>query len=82
MTIIKTKTGQIFIPTSIQNSPLNTDTEMIIVMRSIEKIDKFSIDREGILDETRLAKSFTTRTFQFITSDPSERKDQLKNDLK
>ena len=55
---------------------------MMIVMRSIEKLDKFSIDREVILDETKLAKSFAIRTFSFITSDPNERKLQLKNDLK
>lgn len=54
----------------------------MIYMRSIEKLDKFTIDRESIIDETRLAKSFTIRHMQFITSDPQERKNQLKNDLK
>lgn len=51
-------------------------------MRSIEKIDKFSIDREAIIDESKLSKSFTVRTFQFLTSDPNERKNQLRNDLR
>lgn len=50
-------------------------------MSSVEKLDKFSLDREESIDENRLAKQFTTRSFQFLTSDPSERKDQLKNDL-
>jgi hypothetical protein len=40
---------------------MNPTTDMIIYMRSIEKLDKFNIDREAILDETRLAKSFTIR---------------------
>ena len=82
LTIIKTKTGQIFIPTAIQNSPMNTSKDMMIVMRSIEKLDKLAIDREVILDESKLAKSFVIRTFSFITSDPNERKMQLHNDLK
>ena len=55
---------------------------MLIIMRSIEKLDKFAIDREVIIDETKLAKSFGLRNFSFITSDPNERKAQLKNDLK
>ena len=50
-----------FIPTVIQNSPLNPTYDMLIFMRSIEKIDKFAIDREAVLDETRLAKSFSIR---------------------
>jgi hypothetical protein len=82
MTIIKTKTGQIFIPTMIQNSPIEPNTEMLIIMRSIEKLDKFSIDREVIIDENKLSKSFVTRQFSFITSEANERKIQLQNDLK
>lgn len=82
MTIIKTKTGQIFIPTMIQNSPIEPNTEMLIIMRSIEKLDKFSIDREAIIDENKLSKSFVTRQFSFITSEANERKIQLQNDLK
>ena len=76
------KTGQIFVPTVIQNSLMSPMKEMMIYMRSIEKLDKFTIDREAIIDETRLAKSFTIRQMSFITSDPNERKNQLKNDLK
>ena len=61
ITIIKTKTGSVFIPTVIQNSPLNPTTDMIIYLRPIDKIDKFVIDRELASDETRLAKSFFIR---------------------
>ena len=82
ITIIKTKTGQLFIPTVLQNNPMSPSTEMIIVMRSIEKLDKFAIDRDAVPDETRLAKSFTLRNFSFITNDPRERRNQLVNDLR
>lgn len=47
---------------------------MILSMRSIEKLDKYSIDREAIIDDTRLAKSFVVRELSFMTSDPHERK--------
>ena len=51
-------------------------------MRSIEKLDKYSIDREAIIDDSRLAKSFVVREVSFITSDKNERSNQLRNDLK
>ena len=81
MLIIRTKTNKLFIPTAIQNSPINTQTEMLIIMRSIDKLDKFQIEMYETLDESSLAKAFAVRTFQFITSDPNERKKQLKNDI-
>lgn len=34
---------------------------MLLTMRSIEKMDKYVIDREAIIDDSRLAKSFVTR---------------------
>jgi hypothetical protein len=40
---------------------MNPTSDMLIYMRSIEKLDKYHIDRETILDETRLAKSFSIR---------------------
>lgn len=82
MTIIKTKTDKIFVPISLQSSPHNPERDMIIVMKDASKIDKYSIDREETLDENKLAKQFQTRSFQFITSDPGERRNQLKNDLR
>ena len=83
MTVIKSRTGQIFLPVVIQNSPLNPQTEMLIVMRSLDKnFDKYAIDHEMYLDENRLSKSFTIRTFQFLTSDCTERKRQMENELK
>ena len=82
MTIIKTKTNRIFVPSVLQNSPVNPETDFLIVMRSIDKLDKFFIDRSDDIDENLLAKCFTTRSFSFITSDASERRNQLKNDLR
>jgi hypothetical protein len=81
MMIIKTKTNKIFIPSVLQNSPINTQGEMLIVMRNVDKLDKFSIDRELIADESKLARCFAIRTFSFTPSDPVDRKNQLKNDL-
>eukprot|EP00347_Sterkiella_histriomuscorum_P022490 403338297 len=78
---IKSKTSQLFIPTVIQNSPINPQHEMLLTMRSIEKMDKYQIDPEVIIDDTKLAKSFFIRDIQFLTSDPNERKNQLQNDL-
>ena len=74
MEIIKTKTGKIFIPTLIQNSPLNINTDMLVILRSIDKLDKFCIDSEAWQEEKKLARSFILRSFSFITSDPNERK--------
>ena len=42
---------------------------MLLVMRSIERLDKFQIDREAIIDDGRLAKSFVIREMQFIAND-------------
>jgi flagellar biosynthesis regulator FlaF len=56
--------------------------DFLVVMRSIDKLDKYFIDRSEEIDENMLAKQFTTRSFSFITSDASERRNQLKNDLK
>lgn len=78
---IKSKTSQLFIPTVLQNSPINPQHEMILVMRSIEKLDKYQIDPEVIIEDSKLAKSFHVRDIQFLTSDPNERKNQLQNDL-
>jgi hypothetical protein len=55
---------------------------MLVVLRSIEKVDKFQIDRELIIDDTKLAKAFTFREMHFLTSDPVERKNQLANHIK
>ncbi|CDW90344.1 UNKNOWN [Stylonychia lemnae] len=82
ITIIKSKTGQLFIPTVIQNSPININNEMLITLRSIEKMDKISIDREAIIDDSMLARSFITRDMQFLTSEPEKQRDQLLNDLR
>ena len=62
MMIIRTKTNKMFIPTVIQNSPINTQTEMLIILRNIEKSAKFQLDALD-LEETKLAKQFVLRSF-------------------
>jgi hypothetical protein len=49
------------VPTVIQNSPINTQNEMLISMISIEKLDKYTIDREAIIDDSRLSRSYVVR---------------------
>ena len=39
--------------------------EVFILMRNIEKNDKFTINSEGVIDEGKLAKSFVMREFHF-----------------
>ena len=56
MTFLKTKTDKIFVPTVIQNCPLNPNGEMMIIMRYTKRIEKYAIDLETARDETRLAK--------------------------
>lgn len=55
---------------------------MLIIMKSVDRIDKYAIDHEESLDENKLAKQFVLRTFSFLTSDPGERRSQLHNNLK
>jgi hypothetical protein len=81
MTFLKAKTNTIFVPTLIANSPLNPNTEMIIVMRPSDLVDKHFFDGEVSFDESLVAKRFTVRVFQFLTKDPTTRLDQLKTDL-
>lgn len=44
LTIIKHKTGKLFIPISLQNSPVSPNTDMIIVLRAADNLDIFSLD--------------------------------------
>jgi hypothetical protein len=81
MSIIKKKTKKFFIPAVLQNSPINSKEDMLIVMRNVDKFDKFLIDRKHIEDEKKLARAFAIRTFSFTSSDPADRSNQLKNDL-
>jgi hypothetical protein len=63
MSIIKAKTGKIFIPLSIQNSLMDPSYDMIIILREYdEKFHKYNVDREIKHDEGKLAKSYIMRT--------------------
>lgn len=73
MTLIKAKTQKLFVPVSIQNNPVNPDTEMIILMRSTDNADVLGIDVSLVKDENILAKRFLTRDFQFMSKDVAHR---------
>lgn len=76
MTSVKAKTGKIFIPVSIQNNPLNPDTEMLILMRTTENSEILGIEVGNVRDENILAKRFSVRDFQF-SSPELEHQEQL-----
>ncbi len=62
MTFLKAKTQKLYVPTSIINSPLNPNTDMFILMRPTELLEKGMVEKD-ILDENVIAKRFTVRVF-------------------
>jgi hypothetical protein len=70
------------VPVSIALSPLNPDTELIIVMRTINVLQKvLFLDQPLPADPVALAAKFIIRQFQFMSKDQEQRKMQLNNDL-
>lgn len=63
MTLIKGMNGKIFVPTSIYNSPLNPDQDMIVLMRSHEDVDRLGLDCKNMKDENVIAKKYLIRNF-------------------
>ena len=55
----------IFVPIAIQASPLQANTDFILVLRQIERLDKLKLDTDSILDEAKLPKQFEVRNFKF-----------------
>lgn len=65
MSTVKTLTsGQLFVPLAVQPSPLLPDTDMLLLLRNIERLDKLKLDSESILDDKRLARQFVARSFK------------------
>ena len=56
MQLVKSLTGQIFVPTVVQSSPVHSDTDMIVMLRNIERLDKLKLDTDSILDEKKLVR--------------------------
>ena len=54
---------------------------MLIVMKSAERIDKFSLEGWFVEDETKLARLFQVRSFSFMSQNEEGRKKQLEHDL-
>ncbi len=73
LTIIKNKTeGKLFLPISIQSSPLDPQNEFMVILRSVDHISKYNIKDfkdpqkpAEFLSETAIAQQFTVRNFQF-----------------
>ena len=81
MSIIKHATGLLYVPVVLQNSPLNPHQDALIIMRSCSSVEKLSVEFTTDLAESELASRFVFRNFQFMTKDPVERSQQLRNDL-
>jgi hypothetical protein len=66
LSIIKESTGQIFVPTVVQSSPTSKSDEgdLLIVLRSIERMDKLRLDTECILDDKKLSRQFLAKNFR------------------
>lgn len=62
MTFLKAKTQKLYVPSSITNSPLNYNSEMLILMRPTELLEKGMIEKD-IMDENVIARRFTVRVF-------------------
>jgi hypothetical protein len=75
MTFLKSKTNQIFLPSSIINSPLNPNTEMMVLMRPYALVESLFQDSDTPTDENVVAKRFQVKVFQFISKDPQQRVD-------
>jgi hypothetical protein len=82
ITTIKSLTGQIFVPTVVQSSPIFPTHDLIIILRNIERLDKLKLDTDSILDEKKLAKQFLVKNYKFSKKDAvEEMKNSLQNEL-
>lgn len=54
---------------------------MIVILRSIERLDKLKLDSESILDHKRLAKQITLRTIPTTTQNVDELRSILLKNL-
>jgi hypothetical protein len=82
ISIIKTLTGQLFIPTVVQSSPIFPSHDCLVIMRNIERLGKLKLDTDSILDEKKLSKQFVVRNFKFLKKDsPEEMKKYLQAEL-
>ena len=64
LSAIKGQTGQIFVPVVLQQIPLQANTDFLLILRHIERLDKLKLDTDSILDEAKLPKQFEIRTFK------------------
>jgi len=81
LAILKQQTNKMFLPVSLQGSPLDPDSELMILLRPIQQIEAFIYNESLSMDENVIAKRFQIKAFQFMASDPQKRKEQLLQDL-
>ncbi|TNV76702.1 hypothetical protein FGO68_gene3657 [Halteria grandinella] len=79
--IIRETTGQLFIPTSLNLSPIDRENDLMIILRSIERVDKLKLDSESILDHKRLAKQIVLKTISIVSKNLDEQRSILLKSL-
>ena len=62
-------------------SPMNQDGDFMVILRSIERLDKLKLDTESILDHKRLAKQIVLRNIPIISQNADEIKSTLVKSL-
>lgn len=64
LTMIKTATGKTFVPISVSHSPVKPDSEFIIVFRTSENVQAFSLQGWFVDNIPQLVKKFVTKTIK------------------
>ena len=70
VTMIKTETKKIYLPVSISNSPLNPETEMLVLMRNGADIKIPGFDIKNFINEAVVDSLYSISTLQFMSRDP------------
>ena len=61
LTLIKTSTGKVFIPSAISHSPVNPKSDLIVVFRASDTVTAFSLDGWFTEDIAKLSKKFIVK---------------------
>ena len=67
LTLIKQQTGKVFIPITVTQSPVAPKEQFIIVLRTTENVQTFSLDGWFTDNIPVLVKKFVTKTIKIDT---------------
>ena len=68
LTLIQTKTGNVFIPIAVSHSPVKPTEEFIIVLRTHDNVQAFPLDGWFTTNIPQLCKKFVTKTIKLDAS--------------